>query len=167
MVLIHPMQRIIMHWTAGADGVNDVEADSYHLLVGRDGTVTQGDFAISANIPPLMDNLYAAHTRACNSRSIGIAMDAMAGAQERPFKPGLYPITEIQVDAFCREVARLSVEWNIPVIRTKVLTHAEVQGTLGIRQNNKWDITWLPGMTKPGLPLDVGDVLRKRIRGYL
>jgi len=48
-----------------------------------------------------------------------------------------------------------------------VLTHAEVQPTLGVRQRGKWDITWLPGMEAPGDPIDVGDVLRAKISAAL
>ncbi|MDN3712110.1 hypothetical protein QWZ10_10465 [Paracoccus cavernae] len=36
------MDGIILHWTAGADGVTPHEADSYNFLIGRDGTITPG-----------------------------------------------------------------------------------------------------------------------------
>lgn len=157
------MQRIIMHWTAGADGITAKEADSYHYLVSRDGTVTAGADPVSANIPPLVPGRYAAHTLGANSHSIGVCLDAMAGAMERPFSFGLYPITEVQLGAFVALVARLAGQYRIPVTRQTILSHAEVQPTLGIVQRGKWDICWLPGMMAPGDPVEVGDILRQRI----
>lgn len=162
-----PMERIILHWTAGADGVNDLERDSYHFIVSRNGEWVQGSNKVEDNIPPLEPGEYAAHTLNLNSYSIGIALDAMAGATERPFSWGRYPITKIQVDALCRLTASLSVQYGVPVTRETILTHAEVQPTLGVRQRFKWDITVLPGMDKPGDPVEVGDVLRNKIKGYL
>lgn len=160
-------RRIIWHWTAGAPGVNPLEADSYHFLIQPDGSVTDGDFPIEANLPPLNAGSYAAHTRNCNTRSIGIAIDAMAGAQERPFDPGKHPITPEAVESLVRLTARLCYEHKIPVSRDTTLSHAEVQPTLGIKQRNKWDIAWLPDMEKPGDPVEVGDRLRKMVRALL
>lgn len=158
---------VIIHWTAGADGVNSLEADSYNYIIGRDGKVTEGDFPISAQIPPIKSGKYAAHTLNANSRRVGVSLDAMAGANESPFRTGSNPITEVQLDAMARLVADINKACKLKVLRTTNLTHAEVQRTLGIRQNNKWDITWLPGMTKPGDAIEVGDRLRKRISGYM
>lgn len=62
--------------------------------------------------------------------------------------------------ALCAELCR---QYDIPVSRTTVLTHAEVQPTLGITQRGKWDVTWLPGMSGPGAPVAVGDMLRARV----
>lgn len=157
------MKRIILHWTAGADGVNATERDHYHVLIARDGSVTRGDFPISANIPPLVEGRYAAHTRGANSHAIGVALDAMAGAVDRPFNAGRYPITATQLSSMARAVADLCEEYGIAVTRQTVLTHAEVQPTLGIKQNAKWDIAWIPGMDRPGDPVAVGDKLRAMI----
>ncbi len=162
------MRRVILHWTAGADGVNEHEADSYHRLYGRDGTVYFGEHPIEANAgKKLVPGRYAAHTLNCNSGSIGVSLDAMAGAQERPFVAGGYPITARQLDAMARDVAGLCRTYGIAVTRQTVLTHAEVQPTLGIAQRQKWDITWLPGMTAPGDPVVVGDQLRAMIAAHL
>ena len=160
------MKRIIMHWTAGADGVNAVEADAYHFIVSRDGTITEGKDKVEDNIPPLVKGQYAAHTWKLNSYSIGVALDAMAGAKERPFSWGKYPITEVQVEAMCKLVAALSIQYGVPITPETVLTHAEVQPTLGVKQKFKWDITVLPGMSKPGDPVKVGQVLRDKIKTY-
>ncbi len=160
------LSRIHLHWTAGADGLNDAEADAYHFIVARDGKVYTGEDAPEANIAPI-SGPYAAHTLNANSGAIGVSLDAMAGAVERPFSAGKYPITEVQIDAMVRLVARLCKQYGIPVTRRTVLTHAEVEPTLGIKQKQKWDITWLPGMDKPGDPIAVGDVLRAKIKAAL
>ena len=157
------MDGIILHWTAGADGVTHHEADSYNFLIGRDGTITPGKHAPEAQIPPLRKGSYAAHTLNANGNRIGVALDAMGDANERPFRAGRFPITELQLDVLVTFVADLCLKYRIPVTRRTVLSHAEVQPTLGIRQNGKWDISWLPGMDAPGDPVAVGDQLRARI----
>lgn len=154
---------ITWHWTAGAYGVNPLEEDAYHFIIGSDGKVTKGIDSPEDNIPPLKPGAYAASTLNRNSWNISIAVDAMAGAVERPFNPGRAPITQAQVDALVALTAKLAAKYNIPIIRTRILSHAEVQPTLGIRQRNKWDITWLPGMKAPGNPVEVGDRLRKMV----
>ena len=57
--------------------------------------------------------------------------------------------------------------YGVKVTPETVLTHAEVQPTLGITQRAKWDITWLPGMEKPQDPREVGDILRAKIKKEL
>ena len=160
------MDGIILHWTAGADGVTHHEADSYNFLIGRDGTILAGKHPPEAQTPANVakgTGFYAAHTRHANTNRIGVALDAMGDANERPFRAGRFPITELQLDVLVTFVADLCLKYRIPVTRRTVLSHAEVQPTLGIRQNGKWDISWLPGMDAPGDPVAVGDQLRARI----
>lgn len=102
-----------------------------------------------------------------NTGAIGHAMDAMAGAIERPFDRGSAPITLRQLDAFCRWAAEYSAQYWIPVNVYGMPTHAEIQPIFGVRQRWKWDITWLPGMSAPGDPLVVGERLRDMIRERL
>lgn len=157
------LHSIRWHWTAGAYGVNELEADSYNRLVDELGVAHDGQFppAAQANYAP---GRAASHTLNANSGAIGVAVDCMAGAVERPFNPGKAPMTEAQVDGLVKETARLCRKIWIPVTRWSVLSHAEVQPTLGIRQRFKWDITWLPGMDRPGDPIEVGDRLRAMVR---
>jgi hypothetical protein len=157
------MKRIIWHWTAGAYGLNSLEADSYHFVIQPDGKVEAGLDPVSANVPPLRPGAYAAHTLNMNSNSIGIALDAMAAAVERPFNAGRHPITEAQVTALVNLTAKLAMQYGIPVTRQTILSHAEVQPTLGVKQRAKWDIAWLPGMAAAGDPVVVGDGLRARV----
>lgn len=161
------MKRIIWHWTAGAYGVINMEADAYHFIINPDGSYVAGLDRPEDNIPPLRPGAYAAHTLNLNSHSIGIAIDAMAGAQERPFKAGQHPITSSQVEALCQLTAKLCMKYGIPVSRQTTLSHAEVQPTLGVQQRNKWDIKWLPDMAAPGNPVAVGDKLRARVSAII
>lgn len=160
------MHRIILHWTAGAHTPNGLDLNSYHYVIDGAGKVHAGKHPVAANRGPgpLKSGTYAAHTLNCNTNSIGVALAAMAGAQERPFSAGKHPITAAQLEALTRLVVDLCDQHSIPVTRETVLSHAEVQGSLGIKQKNKWDIMWLPGMSKPGDPVGVGDELRERIR---
>ena len=41
-------------------------------------------------------------------------------------------------------VANLALHYKIPVTPQTILTHAEVQPTLGIKQRGKWDVTRIP-----------------------
>lgn len=164
------MDRIIIHWTGGAYGVIPMEADSYNCLVDEKGVVRSGDFPPEAQTATNVkrgSKYYAAHTLNLNTGSIGVAMDAMGGAQENPFVLGKWPITPKQLEGCVALVASLSKQYGIPVTRKTILTHAEVQRTLGVRQNNKWDVCWIPGMSKPGDPIEVGDRIREMVREAL
>jgi hypothetical protein len=88
----------------------------------------------------------------------------MAGAVERPFNKGSAPMTWAQVEALAERMAYYCGAFDIPVSRYSVLTHAEIQPTLGIRQRFKWDICWLPDMEKPGDPIVVGDRIREMVK---
>ncbi len=154
--------RVILHWTAGTNVVSSHDKEAYHFIIGGDGSVHDGKHKPEANIST-SDGAYAAHTRGCNTGSIGVAVAGMFGAREAPFHAGAYPIRQVQVDALVRLVADLCRKYGIPVTPRTVLSHAEVQPTLGIIQAGKWDISWLPGMTLPRDPVSVGNELRSRI----
>ena len=160
------MKRIILHWSAGAHKASPLDRQHYHLMIEGDGNVVYGDKPISANAAPLSKN-YAAHTASLNTGSIGVAVCAMKDARQVPFDPGKYPITEAQLKALVREVARLAKGYNIPVTRKTILSHAEVQPTLGVAQAGKWDIAWIPGWPNATDPLGVGDCLRSMIRAEM
>ncbi len=161
------MIRIIWHWTAGSHTANTTDKRHYHFIIEGDGTVVAGNHLPEVNAVlhnPNSSSTYAAHTRGLNTGSIGIAVAAMRGAQERPFNAGPSPITEAQVEALVKLTARLCAQYDIQVERDTVLSHAEVQPTLKVAQRNKWDITWLPGMKGVGDAVAVGDELRKAVR---
>ncbi len=163
--IFHPsgLHRIHWHWTAGAVGIIDVERDSYNELIDHDAEVHEGEF------PPIAQATYkfreaASHTKNCNTGAIGLAVDCMANATERPFYAGTAPMTMGQVYRLAERTARYCQMYDIPVSRFSSLSHAEIQPTLGVRQRWKWDITWLPDMAMPGDPIEVGDRIRAMVR---
>lgn len=161
---------VTWHWTAGADGVNDVEKDSYNFITNRKGITVPGDFPPEAQTPANIkkgSNFYAAHTLNANSYRIGLAADAMAGAQERPLNWGSAPLTEVQIEEMMRFTAGLVRVYKLTVSRQTTLSHAEVQPTLGIKQRQKWDIMCLPGDVKVRDPVEVGDILRSMVMKFL
>lgn len=140
------MKRVICHWTGGAHRASSLDRLHYHFLVEADGKIVRGEHSITDNISLQSDN-YAAHTRGCNSGSIGISMCCMANAQEQPFRPGPAPMTEVQFHAMAKAVAELCRAYGIPVTPRTVLGHGEVQVNLGIEQSGKWDPLILPWNT--------------------
>jgi hypothetical protein len=157
------MKRIIWHWTAGAGRASELDLEHYHYVINNDGAVSLGKWPVAANEKPVKGK-YAAHTLNCNTGSIGIAVAAMAGAVERPFNYGKHPITPNQVDALVTLSRKLGAQYGIPVTPETMLSHAEVQPTLKIKQRGKWDIAWLPGMAVPGDPVSVGNKLRAMVK---
>lgn len=156
------MKRIILHWTAGTSTAGDLDREHYHFIVEGSGRVTPGDRRPEDN-EDISDNIYAAHTLNCNTGAIGVALAGMFGAIEQPFTAGQFPITASQMDAACALVARLCAQYSIPVTRQTVLTHAEVQPTLGIKQLGKWDIARLPWDASIQGAIPVGDWIRSKV----
>ena len=158
-----PLVRIVMHWTAGGYQANSVDREHYHEIVEGDGNRVLGVRRPEAN-NSTSDGDYSAHIRAFNTGSIGLSVAAMAGADHKPFKKGQAPITEEQLNAFVEVVAEYADTYGINIDREHVFTHAEAPITHNKPQPGKWDITWIPGMTKPGDPIEVGDQLRKMVK---
>ena len=136
------MERIICHWTAGAHKATEFDRQHYHILIEADGKLVRGIPSIKLNEHPLAKG-YAAHTLSCNSGSIGVSLCCMAGANEAPFVAGNAPMTKEQWDTLTTVVAELCHRYGIPITGRTVLSHAEVQPTLGIQQRGKWDYTRL------------------------
>ena len=160
------MARIIVHWTAGAHKANATDKKSYHILIEGDGTLIRGTPSIALNDAPVKPG-YAAHTANLNGDSIGVSLCCMAGAKESPFDPGKYPLTAKQWETLIKVVAQISNRYAIPVTRKTVLSHAEVQQTLGVKQKGKWDISRLPFDPAVKGALAVGDKLRAAVAARL
>lgn len=158
-----PMKRIIIHWTAGSHAVSNLDKEHYHFIVGGDGVVVKGFPSIAANSGGTKSG-YAAHTLNCNSDSIGVSVACMAGAVETPFNSGKSPMTEKQFLVLIKVLKELSDFYGIPVTRQTILSHAEVQPTLGIKQRGKWDISRLSFDPSKVGALVVGDYIRSLIR---
>jgi len=160
------MQRIICHWTAGTHNASDFDKAHYHILINGDGTVVKGIPSIKLNESPAKAG-YAAHTLNCNSGSIGVSLACMAGATEVPFNPGKFPMTKTQWDMLSSVVAELCKFYKIPVTDKTVLSHAEVQLNLGIKQRNKWDYTRLAFEPDIKGARPCGDRLRAEVKAKL
>jgi len=153
------MKRIICHWTAGTHKASDHDRSYYHFLIEGDGKVITGKWPVLANVNP-KGSAYAAHTRGANTGAIGVSMCCMGGAIESPFNAGKWPMTKVQWDRMILTVADLCRKYQIPVTDKTVLTHAEVEKNLGIKQAGKWDITRLAfDPSRKGAKV-IGDYLR-------
>lgn len=137
------MDRVIVHWTAGTHRASGLDRSHYHILIEGDGKLVRGIPSIDRNDARGVKPGYAAHTLGCNTGSIGVSLCCMAGAVESPFKAGLAPMTRKQWDTLPAVLADLCRRYSIPVKPRTVLSHAEVQGTLGVKQRGKWDISRL------------------------
>lgn len=138
------MSRVIVHWTAGSHRASGLDRSHYHLLIDADGLLARGTPSIALNDAGGTKSGYAAHTLNCNTGSIGVALCCMAGAIESPFNAGSAPMTRLQWETLPRVVAELCRRYDIAVSSRTVLSHAEVQANLGIKQRGKWDIARLP-----------------------
>ena len=160
------MERIHLHWTAGAHSANAGEKNSYHILIESDGTLVRGNKSIAENARPMSSN-YARHTRGANTGAIGVSLCCMLGAERSPFDPGNYPMTRTQWDQGMLVVADLAEKYNILVTPTKILTHAEVEPNLNVPQNGKWDIVRLAfDLSVKGYD-EVGQLLRSSVAAAL
>ena len=159
------MKRIICHWTAGGHKASAFDKQHYHILIESDGRLVRGPRSIADNVSTA-DGVYAAHTRRCNTRSIGISVCCMAGARQRPFKRGRFPMTKKQWETMTEVAAELCDRYGIEVTPKTVLGHGEVEKNLNIRQNGKWDpmvLPWDPGLS----PAKVGRELRRLVKRNL
>lgn len=165
------MQRIILHHTGGSHKPNSVDILHYHFIVDGDGKVHTGKFPVSANAPgkSLKSGTYAAHTSMLNTGSIGISAASMSGNPpwNNPFASPHFPTLQ-QMESMLEFVATLSEQYGIPVTRKTILSHAEVEITLGVRQAGKWDFDYDPfGVLATRDPIAIGDMLRARVQSYL
>lgn len=156
----------VWHWTAGANGLIELEKNAYNFLHDTKGNTYDGNSTIAEQV--MYDwrrGIGASHTKSMNTGWIGLSVDAMAGAkQTNPITWGSRPITWEGIDAMLERTAELCDEYGIPISRWTTLSHAEVQPTLGIKQRWKWDYAVLPGDTKSRDPVEVGNILRKRMK---
>lgn len=159
------MRRIICHWTAGTHQASALDRKHYHILIESDGNLVRGVHSIADNVSTA-DHQYAAHTRRLNTGSIGISVCGMAGARERPFDAGRFPMTETQWHRMAQVAADLCETYAISVTPQTVLGHGEVQGILGVTQLGKWDPMVLPW--EPALPpTRVGERFRNLVSTLL
>ncbi|MFW5834413.1 MAG: N-acetylmuramoyl-L-alanine amidase, partial [Pseudomonadota bacterium] len=159
------VRRVVVHWTGGNHRASTEDREHYHLLIEGDGTVVRGRHPVDAN-DHTGDGVYAAHTRALNTGSIGVAVCCMFRATERPFAPGPFPMTEAQWRRMAEVVAQLCRHYGLPVEPRTVLGHGEVEAVLGVAQRAKWDplaLPWAPDLDRNV----VGERFRTAVEGAL
>ncbi|MBN9084314.1 MAG: N-acetylmuramoyl-L-alanine amidase [Rhizobiales bacterium 62-17] len=161
------MKRIIVHWTAGAYKASALDKSHYHVLIEDDGQLVHGKPSIALNDARGAKAGYAAHTLNCNTGSIGVSLCCMAGAIESPFKAGTAPMTRAQWEKLPRVIADLCWRYGIAITPQTVLSHAEVQVNLGIKQRGKWDISRLAFDPSTVGAKACGDALRKAVSSLL
>lgn len=155
------MKRIIWHWTAGSYTPNKTDLSAYHFVIDGNGVWHRG-VDVAKNSGSLKSG-YAAHTRRLNTDSIGVSLACMAGAVESPFNPGKYPMKRLQIESLIDGTRQLCTAYGIPVGRKTTLSHAEVQTTLGVAQQQKWDYTRLPFDDSLRGALNIGDWIRDMV----
>lgn len=157
------MAKIYLHWTATI--YNWVRSGSYHTVVAGDGKLNRlHDYNI--DLP--------AHTSGRNSNSIGISCACMGGNPD----PWTIPPTNEQIEAMCKEVARIAQDWGWTEDKISVkniMTHAEAASNQDgwIAHENYGPVSWggtgerwdFMQLTKGGSD-NGGDILRDKIRGY-
>lgn len=160
------MQRVHFHWTAGAWKPNENDLAHYHILVEDDGELRRGVPTIDANEAGSSKKPRAHHTLNANSGAIAVSLCCMGDdrkesrVKERPFFAGPYPLTRKQWETLPLVLADLCQRYGIPVTPKTVLSHAEVQENLGIRQKGKWDIAMLAFDTSFNTAKKCGDAMR-------
>lgn len=161
------IDRIIVHWTAGNSKASPDDRKHYHILIEDDGKLVRGIPSIALNDRTGAKTGYAAHTKGTNSGSIGVSLCGMRQAKEAPFSAGPSPLTRAQWDALPGVIAALCRRYGIKITPRTVLTHAEVQATLGKQQDGKWDIARLPFDPSKVGATAVGNDMRARASAAL
>lgn len=159
------LSKICLHWSAGASSPCEVDLKAYHFVVDVLGNIHQGHFKPEDNIN-CTDKKYAKHCGGGNTNCIGLSALGMADFNLKE-KQTKYPLTKIQVEAFCKLAAELCIKYAIKVSPETVFTHFE----FGLKHTNttsygKIDFTYLPFL--PNLEKDrIGDFLRNKISWYI
>lgn len=166
------LHSIIWHWSGGTGSISNAEFESYNCIVTDRDVKGPGRAIIEGKFSPKTQANYrpgqaASHTKNANTHRIGIAMSCMYGAKESPLNVGNHPVTFDHINDMLLMTARYCKEYGIIPSPYTTLTHAEVQDTLNIRQNAKWDITWLPNSKKTLDPHYVGELLREWLMDFM
>lgn len=164
------INRLIMHHTGGGLVPSAYDLTRYHGATDVFGKHHEGKFPISANRAgaPLASGKYAAHCKNLNSGSAGETLAGMAQAQWGNPYAHKHFFSARQVDAFILRCAIVCVQYRLSIGRRVTLSHAEVEATLGVDQEAKWDFDYNPfgPDAKPqGTrdPLAIGDMLREKL----
>lgn len=151
------INRLVLHWAVSAYKPTEHILHSYHACVDPTGKVYWGYHPIEANIGPIKGQ-YAAHIANMNTGSAGISVLGMHDPIDGTWPPGPYPLTQVQIDEFCKLAASICKTWDLdPTDPNQVATHGEFQP-----KRKPLEITWLPALGDCTLAAG-GDYLRKKI----
>lgn len=158
------MNKIIIHWTAGAYMPNSTDLRHYHYLIDKNGRINCGIFRPEDN-ENCYDGKYAQHTGGGNTGAIGVALCGMYGFSSAT-KLGCYPLTKIQCEALFSFVAKLSKKYKIKIDNNHIMTHYE----FGLKNPKttsagKIDIIYLPPYPQIKKQ-NIGDFIRSKVLWY-
>ena len=158
------LSKICLHWSAGASSPCEVDLKAYHFVVDALGRVYNGYFKPENNLI-CKPNKYAMHCGGGNTGCIGLSALGMAGFNLKD-KKTKYPLTKVQIEAFCKLAAELCRKYKIEVSEDTIFTHWEFgQKHPKTKSFGKIDFTYLPYL--PNLrPKEVADYLRGKINWY-
>ena len=158
------LNKICIHWSAGANYPCNTDLNAYHFLFDKDGKEYQGKYKPEDNIN-CRDGIYAHHCGGGNTDCIGVSCCGMFNFNLSK-KETKYPITQKQVEAMCNKIAELCHKYNIIANEDSVYTHYE----FGLKHpktssRGKIDFTYIPYL--PNLQKEkIGDYLRNKIKWY-
>jgi len=161
------LHRVHWHWAASSYNVSEELCSHYNGVSDHEGNHHEGGARPEHQADYRAGRVGVSHTLNGNTGAIGEAVTGMHGSSDYPFSWGDYPLTWAAIDMMLEKTAQHCHDFDIPVSRTSTLSHAEIQTTLGIRQNAKWDFMVLPGMDKVWDPVSIGDALRERLLRFL
>lgn len=158
------MNKIIIHWTAGAYTPNSTDLKHYHYLIDKNGRINYGIFKPEDN-ENCYDGKYAPHTGGGNTAAIGVALCGMHGFSSAT-KLGCYPLTKIQCEALFSFVAQLAKKYKIKIDNAHIMTHYE----FGLKNPKttsagKIDIIYLPPYPQIKKQ-NIGDFIRSKVLWY-
>ena len=143
---------LYLHWSAGH---YDQLFPEYHINIDGEGTVytSTDDFS-----------QVKSHTWCRNSGAIGISLACCYGGTTEDL--GQEPPTFIQIEAMAQVIAVLAAALELPLERSRIMTHAECADEDGYGPATtceRWDLWFLKNGDTPGTG---GDILRGKAIWY-
>ena len=169
------VDRIILCWTSTGYEFEGLSKARYHFAVDNKANIHRGKYTVDDNTEIVErekePSEYAKFVRGLNENSISVAMTGMVNITPKIESPGLvktdYPITRIQFDTFCILVNHLRNIYGIPLNYRTILSRAEIEETLKIKQSKRLDISLLPFYDTTNFaiydPVYVGNKIRNKI----
>jgi hypothetical protein len=164
--------RIHWHWTAGASTPNSTDIRHYNDVFDVEGNQYDGRSPASQQALYQVGRIGVSHTRSANTGAVGMSLCAMGDARpnwgQMTVDQGKWPLTWEAINAMLERTADYCRDFDVKVSPWTTISHAEVQGNIGIPQRGKWDIRVLPD--KPDRlrsAKECGDILRDMLREKL